>query len=138
MVRPRQSVNVQDFNGQHKTMYLALLDTGARRSLISRSIVDECNLGVTNHTPVLLKGVDGQCSTVQESVKPTWEFSGWTGWHNDIVFGVVSQLPTDIDMILGQIAQEQLGINLYICDSACVAQEDSLGSIVPIWWQVSA
>ena len=133
----KQLVRVWHLHGHKYQAYIALLDTGSSENFISKSLVDELKLEETKFDPLSFTGVGGRTFMVDHLVRPIWEFSDRKGWHQDFHFFVVSELPRDIHMVLGRIAQKQLRIDLYIHDGVCVAQEDSLGLCFSIWWQIS-
>ncbi|KAM0803919.1 hypothetical protein BDR22DRAFT_838320 [Usnea florida] len=121
-----QLVRVWHHNGQKHQAYVALLDTGCGENFISKVLVEELKLVQTKCDLLPFTGVDGRDFTVDHFVRPRWEFYDRRGSHRDFHFFVVSKLPRDIHVVLGRIAQKQLGVDLYIHDGACVAQEDSL------------
>ena len=127
-IHPEQFVRIWHRNGQdYKEYRIALIDTGADISLIRRSIVEELELETTQITPTALTALDNHVFSVSERVQPKWQLHIGSLRHQEFPFFVVSEIPGDRDMLLGNIARiDELGIGLW-APGALVAQEDHQG-----------
>lgn len=119
-----QFVRVWHRSGEYdKKFNILLTDTGANENFICHSIVKELELEITPITPTILTAFDGNRFTVSESVQPIWQFHKGSWRHQEFSFFVISEIPGDRDMLLGNIARKELKIELRI-PGTLTAQED--------------
>ena len=121
-----QLVRVWHSNGEDHEWYGALLDTGTDDNLISRAIVGALNLKVRNMKPIKLTSF-GHTFTVSEYVQPRWQFKLGRHRQENFRFLVNTQLFDNIDMIVGNVAMHELGIEL-VPRKALTAHEHCGGS----------
>ena len=122
-----QVVIVWHSNGEDNESYGALLDTGTDKSLITRALVWDLNLEIKKmEEPIILTSF-GHTFTVSEYVQPRWKFKKGEYLQEDFRFLVYTELVKDIDMIVGNIAMRELGINL-VSTKALTAHEHCGGS----------
>lgn len=118
-----QSVRIWHRSGQYdKKSRILLTDTGASDNFISRSIVEELELETTPIIPTTI-AFAGQNFIVSERVQPKWQFHKGSWRHQEFSFLVISDIPDDRDMLLGNIARKELKIELRI-SGPLVALED--------------
>ncbi len=118
-------------SGQYDNEYLALIDTGSKENFILRSVVEDLELRTMRKFPMTIKTLAGHKVEVSECVQPMWKFSTSSRRHQEYPFHVVPEIPSGIDMVLGNIAREDMGIELRDNGSALIAHEDPEGSFHP-------
>ena len=126
-IHHQQLVQVWLRNGSPYKYYLALLDTGSNESFVSSSVVKEQDLDAERIVPKTVNLLDNKAITVNELVKPKWQFSIGSKQHDNFGFYVVSNLPLGLDMVLGNKILLELGISLSSSRSALVAHADNEG-----------
>ena len=135
---PDEYVRIWHRNGRdYKEFRIALIDSGADVSLIRRSIVEELELETTRVTPTTLTALDNHVFSVSERVQPKWQFHIGSWRHQEFPFFVVSEIPGNRDMVLGNIARIELGIEFRV-SGALVAQEDHQGLFQPFLSRMSS
>ena len=92
--------------------YIAVIDTGSNESFISRAIVEQLHLDTSRTEPASFTPLGGLDLRVSERVQPSWQFDIGSRRHHQFPFFVVPELPGDIDMLLGNIPRQELGISL--------------------------
>ena len=128
---PEQHVRIWHRNGGYnKKSNIALTDTGTDESFIRRSIVEELELETKQIAPITLTPFNNQPFIVSERVQPIWRFHKGSWRHQEFAFFVLSEIPGDRDMVLGNIARKELGIDLRV-SGALVAHEETQGSFLP-------
>lgn len=124
-IRPYQLVEIWGPRGQKEWTTIALLDTGINENVISRSIVERCDLVTTPTPAITLKLFADKRMTASECVYPIWSRVDCSKRHQEFRFYVVPKIPGERGMVLGNIAMEEMGIQLCINDdSALIAFED--------------
>ena len=122
-----QHVKIWHRDGQgYKEKRMALIDSGTDESFIRRSIVEELELETTRIPPTALTAFDGCVFTVSERVQPMWRFHIGSLRHQEYSFFVVPNIPGNRDMVLGNIARIDLGIEFH-APGVLVAHEDYEG-----------
>lgn len=131
-VKSEQLVKVWSRNGEYCKTYLAIIDTGSDENLILHSRSKELDLATAGESPMTLKILGGHHCKVSELVQPTWKFCEGSLRHQEFRFFVVPEIASGIDMVLGKIAMEELGIHLCNHGNALIAQGDWKGSFYPL------
>ena len=109
--------------GWYRDLRIALIDTGSDESFIRGSLVEELELVTRRVRPASLTPI-GPRFEVNELVRPTWQFHGDTRRHQNYDFFVLTDIPGDRDMLLGDIARGELGIKLQQSGLALPVHED--------------
>ena len=131
-VDPDQLVRVWSRNGRNYKTCIVLIDTGADENFIRRSVVRELDI-VIQKSPILLglETLGSHKFKVGEYVRPTWQFEDERKQHQNDSFSILTEMPDDIDMVLGRLASQDLDIQLFKPRRALVAYEDWQGSFYP-------
>ena len=138
-VDPDELVRIWHRNGRDCTEFrIALIDSGADVSFIRRSIVEALELETTPVTPQTLTALDNHVFSVSERVQPKWQFHIGSCPHQEYSFYVVSEIPGDRDMVLGNIARIELGMEGFWASGALVAQDDHQGLFQPFLSRMSS
>ena len=127
-IYPRQNVKLWHRDGRSYGVYTVLLDTGSDESFICSSVVKEQDLVARSFFPMPVKLLADRAIEVNELVNPTWQFQKIGSIrHDNFGFRVVSAIPENLDMVMGNKVLLELGLSLSSSGSAFVAQADSEG-----------
>ncbi len=119
-------------SGRYDRVYLALIDTGADENFIRRSVVEELELDISPIAPTTFKVLHGTFE-VSERVQPKWQFRKGSKQHVDFPFFVVTEIPNDTHMVLGNIIRKEMRIDFQVPKSALVAHEAFEGAFYLYW-----
>ena len=138
-VDPDEFVRIWHRNGRNYIEFrIALIDSGADVCLIRRSIVEELELETTQVDPTTLTALDNHVFSVSERVQPKWQFHISSWWHQEFPFFVVSEIPGNRDMVVGNVARIELGMEGFWASGALVAQEEHQGLFQPFLSRMSS
>ena len=119
-----QLVKVWHQNGRDYECCIMLLDTGCDDNLIHRSIVEKLELDIIQSRPVRYVSF-GHSFQSSERVRPVWQLKTGSRRHQQFPFSVVpTDISSEIDMVLGKIAMQELGLTLQGPRNALVAHRE--------------
>lgn len=126
LVKRSRMVLIKHQNCERYLQKVMLIDTGADPNLIRRSVADELGLTIIPSNSEHHTGLDGCTFKSHGLVVPEWHFLDKPKPEQKrIRFGVIDKIPNNIDILLGKVSSEAIGIDLYERDlyqrSVCVA-----------------
>ena len=110
----------------YRDLRIALIDTGSDENFIIGSLVEELELVTRPVRPARLTPFGPQF-VVSELARPTWQFHGDSRRYQDFDFFVITDIPGNRDMLLGNLARMELGIKLQQSGLALPVHEDYEG-----------